>query len=886
MGNVRPSPAAAPRPSTTASAPPRLKQRLVLCLDGTWNDRDDCTNVYHLSNLIVDGEVQDGAGVRVRQRVRYFEGVGTKPLDRLSGGGFGFGLEKNVRQAYDWLIEAYSDGDKAAGADEIFVFGFSRGAFTARSLVGFIASCGLLRRGAPLTVNQLWQGYCLLGRARERREGWWERVAGARTPPFRRITSLVADPWHGAPVPTPLDPPPNATEQLLMQWSRRVPIQFLGVFDTVGAIGFDALAIPGLRSRLALQHNMHPTRIVQRSCHAIAIDEHRGNFAHTPFVEYLLGHEAAAQHAHWQRTIRQRWFVGAHANVGGGYPDNELAMRPLAWMLEGARQQQLVVEPLRQTASLVHTVRDSFAEFARPLWIDVLRAKRNWRRIDPHAEVCALPARDAHGNVCFRLQDVDVEVDDSVLAHVRARGDRNPPLNLVAWARTAKAGDPDWQPVADLRCTHQWLDSSFRGLVVAVAWAALAAAGWDTARMLFDLPARWCAFAPPLAAVFALADWAESRSTHGLALQPDSAVRRAVCDSLYWLRAAAVILFPVGVLALAHRCLGVGWAGVDALAAYGCWETLPLWAGGALLVGVVADRPEPRAALRALAAAALAAASVLAGGFLLTSLAQVLAFTTGGGLDGPPPPLPSRTDSPVTRFSSGVLMLQFALPFLLRSLWWADEGLRKARLGSIVRLQLGGGFRRVERRLAAWRDRLVETPDERGRRAAADRVRTLVRSALWRNLAGVNWLYLLVLGFGTSFAANALRWPLLRQQVAGVPLWALAILVLAVADVVEDVVHLHFVRCFDAAPPRRIASALGVASAIAKWSALLFTAACSAGAVLCASGQLVFAPEGWRGALALLLWVPGFAVVLTLLVAWGHKQSLQRRAPAPRPPAD
>jgi hypothetical protein len=223
-------------------------------------------------------------------------------------------------------------------------------------------------------------------------------------------------------------------------------------------------------------------------------------------------------------------------------------------------------------------------------------------------------------------------------------------------------------------------------------------------------------------------------------------------------------------------------------------------------------------------------------------------------------------------------MLQFALPFLLRSLWWADEALRKARLGSIVRLQLGGGYRRIERRLAAWRDRLVEAPDERGRREAADRVRTLVRSALWRNLAGVNWLYLLVLGFGTSFAANALRWPLLRQQVAGVPLWALAIMVLAVADVAEDVVHLHFARCFDAAPPRRIVVALGVASAIAKWSALLFTAACSSGAVLCASGQLVFAPEGWRGALALLLWVPGLAAVLIVLVAWVHKLWQHRRA--------
>src|ERR1700676_1215346 len=89
-------------------------KRLVLCLDGTWNNRDDNTNVFHLNNLVADTGV-DGK----RQVKQYFRGVGTGLLDHVSGGVFGFGLDQNIREAYEWLIENYEEGD------EIFVFGFS-----------------------------------------------------------------------------------------------------------------------------------------------------------------------------------------------------------------------------------------------------------------------------------------------------------------------------------------------------------------------------------------------------------------------------------------------------------------------------------------------------------------------------------------------------------------------------------------------------------------------------------------------------------------------------------------------------------------------------------------------------------------------------------------
>src|SRR5882724_12703038 len=99
-----------------------VKQRLVLCLDGTWNQQDSGTNIYHLSNLIYEGVAKDGC----LQCIYYQQGVGTGVLDSVTGGAFGLGLSSNVREAYDWLVEHYQDDD------EIYVFGFSRGAFTDR----------------------------------------------------------------------------------------------------------------------------------------------------------------------------------------------------------------------------------------------------------------------------------------------------------------------------------------------------------------------------------------------------------------------------------------------------------------------------------------------------------------------------------------------------------------------------------------------------------------------------------------------------------------------------------------------------------------------------------------------------------------------------------
>jgi hypothetical protein len=173
-----------------------VKQRPVVCLDGTWNRQDDSTNVLHHFALSiresacpnVHEETPSGNAGPVVQRKHYLTGVGTGVLDSVSGGAFGFGLELNVRAAYDWLVENYNDGD------DVYIFGFSRGAYTARSLVGFIDTCGLLKRGSPLSIKQLWIDYCVLGRQREQRGGFWDRFEAR--PKVRRITDLICDPWN------------------------------------------------------------------------------------------------------------------------------------------------------------------------------------------------------------------------------------------------------------------------------------------------------------------------------------------------------------------------------------------------------------------------------------------------------------------------------------------------------------------------------------------------------------------------------------------------------------------------------------------------------------------------------------------------------------------
>ncbi len=265
-------------------------KRIAVFLDGTWNNVDDNTNVWRLKSL---------CNKYAEQLVYYSAGVGTQSGEKLSGGMFGIGINDEVTNAYEWLVEHYTDGA------QLFIFGFSRGAFTARSLAGFISKCGLLKPGSPVSVKQMFVRY---------RKGTATTVGAL---------AHVTD-----------DQLPQE-DKWIKEYSRRIPIWFQGVWDTVGSLGVPLPLVPNVsRSDFAfLETDLHINDT--HAYHALAIDEHREAFAPTLWVKSTpkVGDTFPPRDlAH----VEQRWFVGANANVGGGYENDLLAQIPLEWLMKKA----------------------------------------------------------------------------------------------------------------------------------------------------------------------------------------------------------------------------------------------------------------------------------------------------------------------------------------------------------------------------------------------------------------------------------------------------------------------------------------------------------------------------------------------------------------------
>ncbi|WP_209443143.1 DUF2235 domain-containing protein [Falsiroseomonas frigidaquae] len=258
-------------------------KRLVVCFDGTWNSADaerSETNVARLARAVRANSGQDG----IRQVTLYLRGVGSTgiALQKLVGGAFGEGVDDNIRSGYMFLVQNYVPGD------EIFLFGFSRGAFSARSLSGLIGACGLLKRQRLADLRAAWTYY---------------RTASPRSPE-------------------------DFCERHQSDCHTAVEIAFLGVWDTVGALGVPSTLRNMLISAPSYRfHDTEPSRIVRHGRHALAIDELRRSFVPTLWT----GVEPAGC------DIRQVWFAGAHSDVGGGYTDRRLAEIPLLWMAEEAQ---------------------------------------------------------------------------------------------------------------------------------------------------------------------------------------------------------------------------------------------------------------------------------------------------------------------------------------------------------------------------------------------------------------------------------------------------------------------------------------------------------------------------------------------------------------------
>lgn len=264
-------------------------KRIVICADGTWNERDrihEKTGRRHPTNVTkVARAVLPQAADGTIQVVYYHEGVGTGGgLDKFTGGAFGKGIEANVRALYRFIVYNYTDGD------ELYFFGFSRGAFTVRTLAGFMNKLGLIGKEDDYYVPEL---YACYENNKPPGSTEWKKA-------FHNVRSTRPCP----------------------------PIRLVGVWDTVGALGAPG-ALGQLFNRGKYQyHDVGLNVHIQNAFHALAIDERR-----KPFKPDLWTRPPG-----WTGQLEQAWFPGVHSNVGGSYALDGLANEALHWIVQKAEK--------------------------------------------------------------------------------------------------------------------------------------------------------------------------------------------------------------------------------------------------------------------------------------------------------------------------------------------------------------------------------------------------------------------------------------------------------------------------------------------------------------------------------------------------------------------
>lgn len=361
-------------------------KRIALFLDGTWNNVNDNTNVFRLKSLCVQS---------LDQLVYYSAGVGTQQGEHLSGGMFGIGIDDEVTAAYEWLVENYEEGA------QLFIFGFSRGAFTARSLAGFISKCGLLKPGSPVSMKQMFERY---------RKGTATSILKLANTPESELTP---------------------EDRLIKSYSQAIPIWFQGVWDTVGSLGVPVPLFPKVSSEdfkfLETDLRINDTH----AYHALAIDEHRKAFAPTLW-EKSTPKQGETYEPRKLDAVEQRWFVGAHANVGGGYENDLLAEVPLCWLMSKAAAHGLefkhsVVIDGNVTACAIH---DSYAEMAHGVYKAFTFGKQHFRPIGEEP----VDTGDAIKTT------INETIDGSVFDRWRT-DETYRPKNLLEWA-TRRSVDP------------------------------------------------------------------------------------------------------------------------------------------------------------------------------------------------------------------------------------------------------------------------------------------------------------------------------------------------------------------------------------------------------------------------------------------------------------
>lgn len=330
-----------------AAGLPRRGKKIVVFADGTGNSfSSQESNVWRLYQALDKTEMPGGT----QQLARYIPGVGTSgnAVLRLIDGATGIGVPSNVRKLYRFLCWNWQPGD------EIYLFGFSRGAFTVRTLAALVAMQGLMPRvidGRPVSSPEM---------SRNAASAW-----GA----YRAMTAPLVLPgrsWAN-PLNWQMNPLVSVIRGLRdgLTWAKRrllgqrthaevlaaqpdalkagaVPIRFLGLFDTVEAYGMPVEEMRAVWNRLIWPirfRNRRCSWVVQKVRHALSLDDERLSF-HP--IRFDLRPRPDGKPVPETQEV---WFAGVHSDVGGGYPNDETAYEPLLWIATEAARQELRFDP-------------------------------------------------------------------------------------------------------------------------------------------------------------------------------------------------------------------------------------------------------------------------------------------------------------------------------------------------------------------------------------------------------------------------------------------------------------------------------------------------------------------------------------------------------------
>lgn len=360
-------------------------KNIIICCDGTSNDfGDNNSNVVKLFSLLEKNTE--------RQVVYYDPGVGTpstydafnpitKKLKYVLGMAFGYGLSENIMEAYQFLMENYEEGD------QVYLFGFSRGAYTARAIAGLVYTCGLLHANSENLIPEAMRIYY----DRKNYNGF----------AFRKT------------------------------FGRSCPIHFLGIWDTVTSVGwvYDPLTLRSTTNNKSIKNVRH----------AIAIDERRAFFR-----QNLWGQRYADQ-----QDVKQVWFAGVHADVGGSYPLDRSALSniTLEWMLKEAVGKGLLIESVEKAREVVNHIADPHLQdqnhslqsfwYICEIWPKLVRVKKQ------RGEETKWVSRPYLNFGRCRYLNEGLTLHESVLKRIQDRTDYRP-KNLMPFISSKEFNTEPW----------------------------------------------------------------------------------------------------------------------------------------------------------------------------------------------------------------------------------------------------------------------------------------------------------------------------------------------------------------------------------------------------------------------------------------------------------